>query len=90
MIDVKIGKDFMKKFCKSLREHKMQILNFLKKYNEIINKRAAGIIWKYKNLLYLLKEIEINYVKDKKYHKVWDHCHYKEEYRGAPNSICNL
>ena len=29
----------------------------LKRKNEVINKRAAGIIWKCKNLLYLLKEI---------------------------------
>ena len=33
----------MKKFCEFLREHSMKIINFKKK-NEIINKRAAGII----------------------------------------------
>ena len=26
----------------------------------------------------------------KKYHKVRDHCHYTEKYRGAAHSICNL
>ena len=41
----------MKKFCESLREHAMKMINFKK--NEVINKRAAGIIWKCKNLLYL-------------------------------------
>ena len=40
--DVYRGKDCMKKFCESLREHAMKIINFLK--NEVINKRAAGII----------------------------------------------
>ena len=30
------------------------------------------------------------YNKDKKYCKVWDHCCYTGEYRGAPHSICNL
>ena len=29
-------------------------------------------------------------MKDKKYHKTRDHCHYTEEYRGAADSICNL
>ena len=26
----------------------------------------------------------------KKYHKVRDHCHYTEKYRGAAHDICNL
>ena len=30
------------------------------------------------------------YLKDKKYCKVRDHCHYKGEYRGAAHSICDL
>ena len=42
------GKDFMKKFCEFLREHAMKIINFRKKKNEVINKRAAGIIWEYR------------------------------------------
>ena len=29
-------------------------------------------------------------MKDKKYCKVRDHCHYTEEYRGPVHSICNL
>ena len=37
-------KDCMKRFCESLREHAMKIINFKKKKNEVINKRAAGII----------------------------------------------
>ena len=49
--DVYRGKDCMKKFCESLTEDEMRIINFLE--NEVINKRVAGIIWKCKNLLYL-------------------------------------
>ena len=29
-------------------------------------------------------------MKDKKYRKVRDHCHYTGEYRGAVHTICNL
>ena len=42
MVDT--GKDCMRKFCESLREYPMKIINFKKKKNEVINKRAAGII----------------------------------------------
>ena len=40
--DVYRDKDCMKEFCEFLTEHAMEIINFLK--NEVINKRAAGII----------------------------------------------
>ena len=42
--DVYRSKDCMKKFCEFSREHAMKIINFKKKKNEVINKRAAGII----------------------------------------------
>ena len=41
--DVCRGKDCIKKFCESLREHAMKEINFKKK-NEVINERAAGMI----------------------------------------------
>ena len=40
--DVYRGKDCMKKSCEFLREHTMKIIKLKK--NEVINKRAAGII----------------------------------------------
>ena len=36
------------------------------------------------------KKIENEYVKDKKYSKVRNHCNNAGEYRGAAYSICNL
>ena len=88
--DVYRGKDCMKKYCESLREHTIKITNFKATKNGVINERAAGIYEKYKNLLYLLKKIENKYLKDRKYYKVRDHCHYTRNYRGAVHSICNL
>ena len=49
--DVYRGRDCMKKFCKSLSEHAMKMINFKKKKNEVINKTAPGITWKCKNML---------------------------------------
>ena len=36
------------------------------------------------------EKFENKYVKDKKYHKVREHCPYRGEYRGAAHNICNL
>ena len=41
--DVYRGKDCMKKFCESMREHTMKKINFKKKRKMVIDKRAAGI-----------------------------------------------
>ena len=46
------GKVYMKKLCESLREHGMNIISFKKKKIKLLTK-AAGIIWKCKNRLYL-------------------------------------
>ena len=42
--DVDRGKDCAENFCEFLREDAMKIINLKKKRNEIINKRAAGIL----------------------------------------------
>ena len=78
----------MKKFCKLLRECAMKIINLK---NEVINKKAAGIIWKYKHLLYLhKKKFENKFLENKKYCKVRNHCQYTRKCRGAAHSICDL
>ena len=42
------------------------------------------------SVIFLKKKIENQYLKDKKYRKARDHCHYSGEYRGAAYSIGNL
>ena len=38
----------------------------------------------------MFKKIENKYLKEKKYCKVRDPCHYTKEYKGAAHTICNL
>ena len=66
----------MKKICGSLREHAMKIINFKKKKNEGINKRAIGIIKKEKICYICQEKYENEYLRDKEYRKVRNHCHY--------------
>ena len=80
----------MKKFCESLREHAMKIINFKKKKMKLSTKEQQEL---YENtkICYICKEkFENKYLKDKKYCKVRDHRYYTREYRGAVYSICNL
>ena len=80
----------MKKFHESFREHTMKVIHFKKKKNEVI-KKAPQESYENAKIYYICKEkFENIYVKDKKYRKVRDHCHYTGGYRGAVNSICNL
>ena len=88
--DVYRGKDYMKKFCESLREHAMKIINFKKKKMKLLTK---GQHESYENakICYVCQEkFENEHLKDKKYRKVRDHFHYTGEYSGAAQSICNL
>ena len=88
--DVYRGIDCLKKFCEFLREHAMKIINFKKKKMKLLTKEQQE---SYENakICYLCKEkFENKYLKDKKYLKVRDHCHYTGEFRGVAHSICNL
>ena len=68
----------------------MKIINFKKKKMKLSIKEEQE---SYENtkICYICKEkCQNNYSKDKKYHKVRDHCHYTGKYRGPAYSICNL
>ena len=68
----------------------MKIINFKKKKLKLLSKEQHE---SYENakICYISKEkFQNKYVKNKKYCKVRDHCHYTGKYRGAVHSICNL
>ena len=68
----------------------MQIINFKKKKIKLLTKEQQES-HENADFCYICKEkFENKYVKDKKYCKVRDHCHYTGEYRGAAHTICNL
>ena len=84
------GKDCMKKFCEFLREHAIKMINFKKQKMKLLTKEQQESYQNAKICYICKKKIENNYLKDKKFCKVRDHCHYTGEYRGAAHSICNL
>ena len=88
--DVYRGKNCMKKFCEFLREHAVKIINFKKKKLKLLTKEQKESYENAKICCICKEKLENKYLKDKKYRKVRDHCHYTEGYRGAANSICNL
>ena len=80
----------MKKFCEFIREHAMKIINFKKKKKKLLTKEQQEL---YENakICYICKDkFENKYLKNKKHHKVRDHCPYTGKYRGAVHSICNI
>ena len=86
--DVYRGKNCMKKCFEFLREHSVKIIDFKKKKIKLLTKEQQE---SYENAKNICKEnFENKYLKDKKYHKVKDHCPYIGEYKGAAHSICKL
>ena len=79
----------MKKFCESLREHAMNIVNFKNKRMKLLIREQQE---SYKNakICYICAvKFKNKYVSDKKYCKVRDHCHYTGKHRGAAHSMYN-
>ena len=82
----------MKKFCESLREHAMEIINFKRKNmtNKLLTNEQQKS-YQNANICYSCKEkFEDKCAKEKKYCKLRDHCHYTGEYRGPGYSMYNL
>ena len=81
------GDDYMKKFCKDLREHSTRTINYEKK-NMISLIPEEKIHHNKQKVCYICKkEFDNN---NKKQQKVRDHYHYTGKYRGAAHNICNL
>ena len=78
--DVYRGKDCMKKFCESLREHVMNIINFKKKKMKLLtNKQQESYEMEKSVIFFLKKKYKDKCAKDKRYRKVRDHCDYTGE-----------
>ena len=78
-LDIYRGKCFMKKFWESLSKYAMKIINFENKNMKLL-KREQKELYKNAKICYICKEkFENKYMKDKKYCKVRDYCHYTGE-----------
>ena len=84
------GKDCMKKFCTSLKEHAKNIIDSEKKKMLPRTKEELKSHQDAKVCYICGKRILKKFAKYKNYQKVGDHCHYTGKYRGAAQSICNL
>ena len=84
------GKDCMKKFCSSLREHATNVLKFEKKKMLPLTKEELKLHQDARNCYISGKIILNKLTKSKNYRKVRDYCHYNSKYRGAAHSISNL
>ena len=84
--DVYRGKDWMKKFCGTLREHAMEIINFKKKKIKLLTNEQQESYESAKNCYISDEKLKDKHAKDKKYRKVSVYFHYT----GAIHSICNL
>ena len=68
----------------------MEIINFKKNNMKLLTTEQQESHENAK-ICYICKDkFESKYVKDKKYLKVTEHCHYTGEYRRAAHSRCNL
>ena len=85
-LDYYRGKNCMKNFCRDLREHLTEIINYEK--NEMIPLTKGEKDWhNQQKVCHICKRIFKTGDNNKKYHKVRDHCHYAGKYRGAAHDI---
>ena len=84
------GKDFVKKFCDSLREHVKNIIDFENKKMLPLTKEELKSYQQSEVCYICRRKILEKFAKEKNDQKVRDHCHYTDKYRGVAHSICNL
>ena len=72
----------------SLREHAVKIINSKKKKMKLLAKEQHESYEKARICYICEEKFENECLKDKKYPKVRDHCHYTGEQRGAAHSSC--
>ena len=89
-LDCYRDKDCMERFCKDLKDHIMRIFNYKKKEMTPITDEENKSYGKQKVCYICKKEFSTDDDDIKKYHKVKDHCHYTEKFRGSAHNICNL
>ena len=83
------GKDCMKIFCKDLKDQAKKIINYEKKEMIPLTDEEKESYENQKICHICEKEFSTDN-KDKKNHKVRDHCHYTGKYRGAAHNNYNL
>ena len=79
----------MKNFCLGLREHAAKIINYKKKEMIPLTKKETIAHLTSKRCYICQKKFSTDN-KNKKHHKVIDHCHYTGKYRGVAHDICNF
>ena len=79
----------MERFCKDLKEHATKIIHYEQKEMIPLNSEERKLHQKQKVCYICRKEFSID-DDNKKYHKVRNHRHYTEKYRGTADDICNL
>ena len=84
------GKDCMKKFCTSLREHVTNLIDFEKKKMLPLTKKEPKL-YQYATACYICgKRFLKEFADDKKYQTVRYYCHFTGKYRGAALGISSL
>ena len=84
------GGGCMNKFCISLREHAVNVINFEKKRMLPLTEEKIKLHRDLTVCYICRKSFTLKLTRDKTYSKVRENCHFSGNYRGAVHSICNL
>ena len=84
------GKEFLKRFCTSLRAQVTNVINFEKKKLSPLIKKELKLHQDVTECYICRKRFLKKFANDKYYGKVRHCCHFTGKYRGAVHNICNL